>query len=82
MCVRGDGHVIAGYRGGEVLGGVRGEPATAGIPVAILSAEVSPAIIHRMRTRGFITYLTKPLDSFMAGHDHGAGLALRTVPAR
>jgi hypothetical protein len=43
--VRGDGHVIAGYR-------------------------------------GFVAYLTKPLDSFMAGHDHGADQAPQTVPAR
>jgi hypothetical protein len=62
MRVRGDSHVIAGYRGGEVRGGVRDKPATAGIPVAILPVEVSPAIIYRMRTRGFIAYLTKPLD--------------------
>jgi hypothetical protein len=37
----GDGHVIAGYSGGEVLGGLRDKPTTAGISVAILSAEVS-----------------------------------------
>lgn len=64
---------------------------TAGIPVTILSAEASPAIIRYMRTRGVIAYLTKPLDlaelgqpldSFMAGHDHGAAPAPRSVPAR
>jgi CheY-like chemotaxis protein len=90
MRVRGDGHVIAGYRGGEVLRGLRDKPATAGVPVAILSAEASPAVIRDMRTRGVIAYLIKPLDltelgqlpdSFIARHDHGADPAPRTVPA-
>jgi signal transduction histidine kinase/ActR/RegA family two-component response regulator len=48
--------------GEEVLGRLRAEPATAGIPVIVLSAEASPAIIRRMRDCGIIGYLTKPLD--------------------
>jgi CheY-like chemotaxis protein len=81
---------LPGLHGDEVLRRLRANPATAGIPVAILSAEASPAIIRHMRTRGVIAYLTKPLDltelgqlldSFTAGHDHGAGPAPRTVPA-
>ena len=90
MRVWGDGHVIAGYRGSEVLRGLRDKPAIAGIPVAILSTEASPAIIRHMRTDGAIAYLTKPLDltelgqlldSFAAGDDHWADPAPRTVPA-
>jgi len=56
MRVWGDGHVIAGYRGSEVPRGLKDQPAIAGIPVAILSAEASPAIIRDMRTRGVIAY--------------------------
>ena len=70
---------LPGLHGGEVLRRLRDKPATAGIPVAILSAEASPAIIRQMRARGVIAYLTKPLDlaelgelldSFVAGRDH------------
>ena len=69
---------------------LRAKPATAGIPVAILSAEASPAVIRHMRASGVIAYLTKPLDlaelgqlldSFAAQHDHEADPAPRTVPA-
>jgi CheY-like chemotaxis protein len=70
MCTWEDVHVIAGYRGGEVLRELRDKSATAGVPVAILSAEVSPASIRRML-----------LDSLVAGHDHGADPALRAGPA-
>jgi len=67
--------------GEEVLRRLRAEPATAGIPVAILSAEVSPAVIRRMQASGVVAYLTKPLDlaelgrvihSFSAGEHSGA----------
>jgi len=90
MHVWGDGHVLAGYRGSEVLRGLKDKAAIAGIPVAILSAEASPAIIHDMRTRGVIAYPTKPLDLtepgqlpdfFATGHDHRADSPPRTVPA-
>ena len=90
MSVWGDGHVIAGYRGGEAPKGLKAKPAIAGIPVAILSAEDSPAIIRDMRTKGVIAYPTKPPDltelgqlfDFSAtGYDHGADPAARTVPA-
>ena len=90
MRVWGDGHVIAGYRGSEVLRGLKDEPAIAGIPVAILSAEASSAIIRDMRTRDVIAYPTEPLDltelgqlidSFAAQHVHEAGPAPRTAPA-
>ena len=79
---------LPGMHGGEVLRRLRDKPATAGIPVAILSAEASPAIIRQMRARGVIAYLTKPLDltelgqlldSFAAGHQ--ADPVPRTEPA-
>ena len=57
----GDGHVVAGYRGGASPR--RREAA------AVAAAAALPLTV------------TKPLDSFMAGHDHGADPAPRTVPA-
>jgi hypothetical protein len=90
MRVWGDGHVIAGYRGSEVLRGLKDEAAIAGIPVAIPSAEASSAIIRDMRTWGLVAHPTKPLDLtelgqlldfFATGHDHRADPAPRTVPA-
>jgi len=49
-------------RGDEVLQRLKAEPATAALPIAILSAEAAPAIIRRMRDNGVISYLTKPLN--------------------
>jgi signal transduction histidine kinase/ActR/RegA family two-component response regulator len=81
---------LPGLHGDEVLTRLRDKPATAGIPVAILSAEASPTVIRHMRTRGVIAYLTKPLDlielgqlldSVAAGHDHHTDPATRTPPA-
>ncbi|MGH3205352.1 MAG: ATP-binding protein [Streptosporangiaceae bacterium] len=48
--------------GEEVLRRLRSEPATADIPVAVLSAEVAPTVMRRMRATGVVAYLTKPLD--------------------
>jgi signal transduction histidine kinase/ActR/RegA family two-component response regulator len=81
---------LPGLHGDEVLRRLRADPATAGIPVAILSAEAAPAIIRQMRTRGVIAYLTKPLDltelgqlldSFAAGQNHQADPAPQAEPA-
>ena len=81
---------LPGLHGDEVLKRLRDKPATAGIPVAILSAEAAHAVIRRMRASGVIAYLTKPLDlnelgrlldSVAAGHDHLAGPATRTPSA-
>jgi signal transduction histidine kinase/CheY-like chemotaxis protein len=81
---------LSGLHGDEVLRRLRGNPATADIPVAIVSAEASPAIIRNLRTRGVIAYLTKPLDlaelgrlldSFAAGHAGRADPASRTAQA-
>jgi signal transduction histidine kinase/ActR/RegA family two-component response regulator len=81
---------LPGLHGDEVLRRLRSNPATAGIPVAILSAEASPAIIRYMRAAGVVAYLTKPLDlaelgqlldSFTARHDHEPDPGSLTVPA-
>ena len=81
---------LPGLHGQEVLRRLRDKPATAGIPVAILSAEASPAIIRHMRANGVIAYLTKPLDlaelgqfidSFAAERDLEADPASRTARA-
>jgi signal transduction histidine kinase/CheY-like chemotaxis protein len=48
--------------GAEVLKRLKAEPATAGVPVAVLSAEAEPGMIRGMRHSGVVAYLTKPLD--------------------
>ena len=52
----------------EVLRRLRAEPATADIPVAVLSAEATPGVIRRMQASGVVAYLTKPLDLADLGH--------------
>jgi signal transduction histidine kinase/ActR/RegA family two-component response regulator len=54
--------------GEEVLTRLRTEPATADIPVVVLSAEAAPAVIRRMQATGVVAYLTKPLDLGELGH--------------
>ena len=46
----------------DVLRALKADPATADIPVAVLSADASPARIDRVLTAGAERYLTKPLD--------------------
>ena len=48
--------------GDEVLRQLRDDPATRGIPVAILSADATPGQIRRLLAEGAHSYLTKPLD--------------------
>ncbi|HYE92961.1 MAG TPA: ATP-binding protein [Terriglobales bacterium] len=48
--------------GETVLAGLRDDPATASIPVVILSADVTPGHVGRLRAQGAHSYLTKPLD--------------------
>lgn len=76
-------------QGGEVLRRLKADPATAGIPVAVLSAEAAPSVIRHMRDRGVAAYLTKPLnltevgklvDCLTAKHGQRAGPAPRTTP--
>jgi CheY-like chemotaxis protein len=53
---------LPGMSGSEVLRELRARPATAAVPVAVLSADASPEVIRQMRARGVVSYLTKPLD--------------------
>jgi signal transduction histidine kinase/AmiR/NasT family two-component response regulator len=48
--------------GETVLRHLRSSPATADIPVAILSADARPALIERLLAEGVRGFLTKPLD--------------------
>ena len=48
--------------GEEVLRQLRAGPSTEDIPVAVLSAEATPAVIRRVQGKGVVAYLTKPLD--------------------
>ncbi len=75
--------------GREVLSQLRAEPVTAGIPIAVLSAEAAPTIIRQMRSNGIIAYLTKPLDltelgqlldSLAAAHGEKTGVISETTP--
>jgi signal transduction histidine kinase/DNA-binding response OmpR family regulator len=53
---------IPGMSGEDVLKELKAQPATAVIPIAILSAEASPSTIRRLIASGAATYLTKPLN--------------------
>lgn len=48
--------------GEEVLQRLRDDPATASIPVVIVSADATPGQIRRLLTAGAAAYLTKPID--------------------
>ena len=48
--------------GSEILRTLQKEPATAGIPVIVVSADLSPSQIERMLAAGARNYLTKPFD--------------------
>jgi signal transduction histidine kinase/ActR/RegA family two-component response regulator len=48
--------------GEEVFTRLRAEPATAGIPIIVLSADATPGTVRRLLARGASAYLTKPLD--------------------
>jgi CheY-like chemotaxis protein len=48
--------------GQEVLRRLRAEPATAGIPVVIVSADATPAAIDELLNSGATDFVTKPLD--------------------
>lgn len=49
-------------KGHEVLARLRKDPATADIPVVILSADATPGEIKRLLAAGAADYLTKPID--------------------
>ncbi len=48
--------------GEEVLRALRDDPATASIPVVILSADATPGHVQRVLAAGAHSYLTKPID--------------------
>jgi len=48
--------------GDEVLRRLRADPRTRGIPVVVISADVTPGQIDRMLGAGVAAYLTKPID--------------------
>jgi signal transduction histidine kinase/ActR/RegA family two-component response regulator len=48
--------------GQEVLARLRANPATAAIPVVILSADARPSLIRELREQGARAFMTKPLD--------------------
>jgi PAS domain S-box-containing protein len=64
----------------DVLRSLRADPATASIPVVVLSADASATQIHRLMRAGATEYLTKPLDlpsvlkllDVVAGRDSGS----------
>ena len=53
---------LPGLSGEEVFAWLRREPATAGIPIIVLSADATPGTVRRLLVRGASRYLTKPLD--------------------
>jgi PAS domain S-box-containing protein len=48
--------------GREVLDQLTGDPATAAIPVVVISADATPGEIERLLAAGAADYLTKPID--------------------
>lgn len=48
--------------GGQVLAHVRANPATRAIPVVVVSADLDPAVHHRLLGQGARSILTKPFD--------------------
>jgi signal transduction histidine kinase/ActR/RegA family two-component response regulator len=78
--------------GDQVLSELKAEPATAAIPVVVLSADASHGVIRRLLANGALAYPTKPielaelgelLDTFAASQaqDQQAQPATRIVPA-
>ncbi len=48
--------------GDQVLSELKAEPATAAIPVIVLSADASRGAVHRLLASGALAYLTKPIE--------------------
>ncbi len=78
--------------GDQVLSELKAEPATAAIPVIVLSADASHGVVRRLLASGALAYLTKPielaelgtlLDTFRAARaqDQQPQPATRIVPA-
>jgi CheY-like chemotaxis protein len=49
-------------QGDQVLSELKANPATAAIPVVVLSADASRDVIHRLLADGAFAYLTKPIE--------------------
>jgi CheY-like chemotaxis protein len=62
---------LPGINGFEALRILRGDPATAHIPVIAISANAMPLDIERGLDAGFLRYMTKPIkvDEFMEALD-------------
>jgi CheY-like chemotaxis protein len=48
--------------GSEVLDELRGDPKTADVPIAVVSADATAVETRRLRDKGADDYVTKPLD--------------------
>ncbi len=48
--------------GDQVLSELKAEPVTAAIPVIVLSADASRAVVRRLLASGALAYLTKPIE--------------------
>jgi PAS domain S-box-containing protein len=48
--------------GEEVLRQLKGHPATASIPIIVMSADATPSRIARLKIAGAVDYVTKPID--------------------
>ena len=48
--------------GEQVLNELKAEPATAAIPVVVMSADASQGVIRRLLASGALAYLTKPIE--------------------
>jgi CheY-like chemotaxis protein len=64
--------------GSDVLLDLHQDPATAEIPVVVVSADATASSLERLRLAGADAYLTKPLDvdeflTVVQGHLPGAG---------
>jgi signal transduction histidine kinase/ActR/RegA family two-component response regulator len=77
-------------QGDQVLNELKADPATAAIPVIVLSADASRGVIHRLLAGGAFAYLTKPielaelgdlLDTCAAAQAQRQPSATRTAPA-
>jgi CheY-like chemotaxis protein len=53
---------LADMSGVDVVNALRADPATAAIPIIVLSADATPARIAQLTAIGVAEYLTKPFD--------------------
>jgi CheY-like chemotaxis protein len=67
-------------QGDQVLNELKADPATAGIPVIVLSADASRGVIHRLLAGGAFAYLTKPIELAELGELLDTCAAARAQP--